>query len=157
MGRVRLLAVVLGLLAACEAPVEVRRTPFDPAEYARYASGGTAAIEGQAFLRTRDGQVRVGAGCTITINPVTSFSQEWWDRAVVAGEVLAPAPPEVMAASRTAIGDGDGRFRIEGLHAGDYFVVCPIYWEYAYGQTGGIARTKVTVAEGQTAHVVVTL
>ncbi len=57
-------ALFLGLATACATRVvaPVQRIPFPEAEYATLKMNGTAVIRGQAFLKTRGGDVKTAAG-----------------------------------------------------------------------------------------------
>jgi hypothetical protein len=87
MGRFVLMLVAILTVSCYSAPrTEMPRlVPFNEDEYLPYAGDGDATITGQAFLKTRGGDVKYGAGNTIFMNPVTSYSTEWMDRAILGG------------------------------------------------------------------------
>jgi hypothetical protein len=106
-------------------------------EYAPYEKAGTGVLVGQAFLKTRGGEVRYGAGNPVFLNPVTTFSTEWYTRHIVGGERLEETKdPIAVRNSRQTTADGNGNLRFEGLPAGDYCVACPIVWELPSGISG---------------------
>lgn len=149
------------MLAGCAVSPKPRLSTFNPEDYEPYVRSGTGRIVGQAFLVTRGGDVKLGAGRQVILNPVTPYSTEHYERHVLKGEPLEQPDPRVSQYSRETIADGEGRFRFDNLPAGEYYVLCWITWEVATGrystyQTGGIAHAKVTVREGETAEVVVT-
>jgi hypothetical protein len=149
-----LAAVFLG---GCVAPPQKRNAAFIESEYAPYDRAGTGAIEGQAFLKTRGGDVKTAAGNAIVIHPVTTYSTETYQRLCIGLEHLEAPDPRSSKYTRTTLGDVHGGFRFEGLPAGEYFVSSTITWEYQPGySTGSVAHAKVTVREGQTTKVVVT-
>ena len=153
------LALLATLLAACQtAPAQLapRRAVFVEAEYAPFAGTGSSSIEGQAFMRTRGGGVRYGAGCTVACNPATSYSTEWYERHVLGGERLAAHDRRTEPYLRTTVADAEGRFRFDGLPPGDYYLACQIVWDAGMMMTGGWACAKASVADGQVARVVVT-
>lgn len=144
------------LVAGCATTPQPRRATYSPEEYQRFRSDGSGVIEGQAFLVTIGGDVKVGAGREVWLNPVTTYSTEWYERGVIAYETLEPAPAEVPP-PRTTVADGEGRFRFERLPAGDYYLACRIDWAVSqYSMAGGVAHAKVTVVDGQTTKAVVT-
>jgi len=138
-----------------------RQATFVQAEYDPYAGKGSGSIAGQAFLKTRAGDVKFGAGETVNLNPVTSYSTEWFERAVLAGEALETPDERAAPYRRSCIADGSGQFRFEQLPAGEYYLACPIVWEYptqfGLAKTGGTAKARVTVQENQEARAIVTL
>ena len=110
--------------------------------------------------------MRKGAGSTIYMNPVTTYSTEWFERMVVGGQRLQP--PDARAPSaRQTIADSDGRFEFTDLPAGEYYLASPIFWEVPHQntfnpadiymvETGGIAFARATVAPGERKKVVMT-
>lgn len=126
---------------------------YDEAEYAPYATPGTGSISGQAFVKTRGGDVKYGAGNIVYLNPVTSYSTEWFEHAVLQEQVATAADERARKYCKEVRADGEGRFEFESLPAGEYYLACTIAWEVAgpYGltPTGGVAHAKVQVAAGQ--------
>jgi hypothetical protein len=161
----RLLAIlaVCVLSISCAAPrPKPRMTEVIASEYAPYEKAGTGVLVGQAFLKTRGGEVRYGAGNKVYLHPVTTFSTEWYTRQAVGGELLEPTQDPIAARNnRVTTADGNGNFRFEGLPAGEYYVVCPIVWE-AVGHlgylepTGGYAHAQVKVSDGKETRAIVT-
>src|SRR5688572_6996514 len=124
----------LALLASCVAvKPQPRLASFVDAEYAPYAQPGTGSIDGQAFLKTRSGDVKFGAGCEVSMNPVTSYSTEWYERLVIGYVHLEPPDPRSNPFNRKTIADGSGNFLFEGLAPGDYYLSCRITWEVPSG------------------------
>lgn len=158
------LLLSLALMAGCSKPYQ-RVALFVESEYAPYDRHGTAKIVGQAFIRTRRGEVKYGAGEWVVLNPVTSYSNEWFEVAVLQGEKMSPVDTRIGRYQQKVLADGEGRFKFSHVPAGRYYIVCPIFWVaeaslyegigYSWGE-GGIAYVTVTVAEGETAEVVVT-
>lgn len=147
-----LVIFVLACVPLRSAP-QPRRASFIEAEYAPYGKEGSGTITGQAFLKTMGGDVKYGAGNTVFMNPVTSYSTEWFERAILAQESLEPSDPRCQPYTKSVIADGEGRFEFEGLPAGEYYIGCLINWsvpgQYGMIPTGGVAHAKVRVAEGQ--------
>jgi hypothetical protein len=133
---------------------------FNFSEYSPYAREGTGVLTGQAFLRTRGGDVKYAAGREVTLNPVTAYSTEWYNRGVIAGKNLEEADARATPYNRVCTADGEGRFRFEKLPTGDYYVVSSVFWEIpgAWGlrRTGGNVYAQVHVTEGQTNELILT-
>lgn len=138
-----------------------RRRPYVAVEYAPFSGRGDGAVEGQAFLRTRGGDVKFGAGAVVALVPATSHGREWFERTVLGGEALEPEDPRAARFRRTTRADGFGGFAFEELPAGEYLLACEIRWEIADGRggtlpAGGWAHGTVLVRQGERARVVVT-
>jgi hypothetical protein len=135
-------------------------TVFNEQEFAPYAKKGTSSIVGQAFQKTRGGEVRYGAGETVLLIPVTSYSKELWHASLPGN---APAPnfdARLKNYIREVTADGMGNFEFNEIPAGEYYVECSIFWEVAgpYGmeQTGGVAKKQVKVIESEKLKVILT-
>lgn len=153
------LATVAALLlsAGCARQAIYQRTAeFREDEYAPFGKPGTARISGQAFLKTRGGDVKLGAGNQVFLNPKTSYSQEWFEQHVLAGKQLSDPDERARKYQRIMTADAQGGFSFDGLPAGEYFVACPIFWSTGSSTTGGWAFSRTTVTDGQQAIVVVT-
>ena len=66
------------------------------------------------------------AGSLVSLNPVTSYSTEWWNRTVVGGLNLRSADEREQKYLRTAETDSAGRFGFSDLPRGEYFVVAAL-------------------------------
>lgn len=144
--------------------VGTRHTKFDESQ-AKYAlDPGTAKVTGQAFLKTRGGDVKYGAGNTVMLIPACDYFTEDYERAVVNGENLEKPMPDLvgrfMPYVKKTVADGSGNFEFGNLAAGTYYVECPITWEVGAGlyatTTGGMAHARAVVKDGETIRVVAT-
>jgi hypothetical protein len=152
---------VLALATACALSTQPasRLVSFNSAEYAPYDRPGTGVIFGQVFLRTQAGEVRYGAGSEVYLDPVTSYSTEWWTRAVVGGRHLEPADAKALAYRKTSVADGEGRFVFPDLPAGEYYVVSSVFWEYVASgwttsSTGSMVGQRVRLGDNRRADLV---
>ncbi len=159
------LALALALSAAsCVVPQNqkpvTRLAKFDPTEYEWSKAEGSATIAGQAFVKTVGGDVKFGAGNEIVCNPVTTYSTEWFERLVRAGENLELADPRAEEFRRKTIADGNGNFTFEKLPAGEYYIGCFIRWSvwngYVMAPTGGNVGARVKVSDGESVRVILT-
>lgn len=148
------------LVACVVAPqVHQRQAQFIEAEYAFAAGKGTGRLTGQAFTKTRGGDVKFAAGNPVYLNPVTSYSTEWFELNIKQGIMLTPPDPRNEKYRRTTTADGSGNFEFEGLPAGDYYVASGIFWEVpgpnGLSRTGSSVGEKVTIKDGETTKVIV--
>jgi len=164
MKRLGLFGVSIGLavlgIAGCATPYQPQQI-FNMFEFFPYQTKGTATIRGSAFLKTRGGEVRLGAGNEVELVPLVPYIEERLQVGTIRGVPLPPRDSRVDAFSRKTIADAQGNFEFTGLPAGRYVLYCAIVWEVPFGsyttqQTGGTAYAVVTVKEGETAKVIVT-
>lgn len=147
--RLALATLLCVMISGCVYP---RMATFNAGEYAPYANPGTGSISGQAFLKTLGGEVRYGAGNEVYMNPVTSYSTEWFQETVMKNRTLKPADPRTEQFHWMVVADGMGNFKFENVADGDYYIVCPITWMVdAFTRTGDVVHATISVKNG--AHV----
>lgn len=160
------LAIVVLLLQSCTPLVPVT-TPADTdaatnvkcdlADWLPFDTPGTGTLEGQAFLRTRGGEVRVGAGSPVLLVPAVACVGYWYR---LAGSIWAtrdyfPADASFNAHIRRTIADAEGRFKFSGLPAGAYLIRSQVVWEvpdtnvFTNDLQGGIVGGEFAVKEGE--------
>ncbi|HEX7861712.1 MAG TPA: hypothetical protein VF773_15355 [Verrucomicrobiae bacterium] len=154
------LAAILFAIGCVAPQPKPFQTPFNEEEFAAYAKNGTGRIVGQAFLKTRAGDVKVGAGNTVQLAPVTPYTTEMRQRVTLNGERMLQADPRIEPYVRKTVADAGGNFEFANLPAGEYYLSCVITWEVPSGSvlipTGGIAYSTAKLGEGETVKVVVT-
>lgn len=169
MAHSKILSTKLALIGLCAMmvsgcagmmPPAKRNVAFDEEMFKSSIEPGTATITGQAFLKTRSGEVKFGAGNEVVCVPVNAYTIETQQRTIIGGENLEAPDSRYAKYRRVTQADGSGNFQFSNLPAGEYFISCIIQWEYAtsYGPmpTGGVAYVRVKVNEGETVKVVAT-
>lgn len=165
MLRIVLSVVVIASLATSCVPMRqppADRIPFPEAEYAALATKGTATVRAQAFLKTRGGDVKTAAGEEALLNPVTTYSQQWYDVSYVGGRDLKEGDPRQQPFIHRKVADAEGRFTFTDVPAGEYFVIARVVWDAPVGyqgalvQQGGWVAKKIAVKDGEQVDVIVT-
>jgi hypothetical protein len=128
------------------------------AEYDRFKVSGKSTLAGQAFLTQQNGGVVKAAGRTVTLDPVTSTSENWWYQAgrVYARRFSTPPSAGFTNARRSVTADADGRFKFTDLPAGSYYVRTEVTWEIGgYHPTqGGLVGKRVDIGENESKDVI---
>jgi hypothetical protein len=93
-----------------------RQVAFPAEEYAALPKTGSAAIAGRLSLNGTP-----GAGETVSVAPVTTYSAEAAEHAL-AGRAVEPADPRAREYTHTARTDTNGQFSLQGLPAGEFYV-----------------------------------
>lgn len=152
--------LLLTLCASCVTPPQPFRTAFNEQDFEPFKGAGTSTITGQAFLKTRGGDVKFGAGNQITLLPLTPYTAELRERATINGERLQAEDARLNKHRRTTVADGTGNFEFKNLPTGEYLLSCTITWEipsrYGATTTGGIAYGSAKVGPGETTKTILT-
>jgi hypothetical protein len=156
--RLPILLIACLVSTSCAISLAERQAQFVESEYAPYAGAGTARICGLAYIKTQRGEFKYGAGNETYLNPVTSYSTEWYTVSVIGGRSLTKADPKVLAYNRAIRADSEGRFCFENIPSGDYYLACPVVWVYGAdsGKIVAMAYAQVTVKDGETVNAVLT-
>ena len=139
-------------------PVEVRG--FDAAEVAYIREVGTNRIEGNAFLRQRNGGIVTCAGETVRLVPLGRFAKRYFRLRYVEQTPAtvdffdAPSYNEHVRETRC---DSDGRFSFTRVAPGDYFVETTVSWYlFSLGTQGGDIGYALQVrGDDTTEHIVI--
>lgn len=154
-------------LAGCAAQqrgeiVKLSRPDFPQAEYDKLAKTGTATVSGQVFLKTRGGDVKVGAGNPVILNPVTSYSRFAYENRLDRAGLTAP-DARLYKYMRETIADASGKFTFKNVPDGDYYVAGTVKWEAVQGGAyphlatqGGVIWKPITIKNGESVEVMVT-
>ncbi len=163
MKRTSLILTIFILLILCGCQqvryeaARVPRLPWPTEEYAQLQQHGDCTVTGQAFMKTRGGDVKVAAGSKVMLSPVTSYSTQFIDiivRRTNGYSVLEPetADSRVFNYLKTQIGDAEGRFKFTNVAEGEYYLYTTVLWEVPSStglkRQGGWLWQKITVKNG---------
>ena len=159
-----ILAICITCYGCAPLPTQqlVSRMPFPEQEYQALPTSGNAIVKGQAFLKTRGGDVKTAAGNAVILNPVTSYSKEWYAKEYLGGVPLEPPDHRLWNYVKKQVADASGRFTFKSVPAGDYFVTTVVTWEAPTGYGGGLqiqggsVTRRITVKDGDELDVIVT-
>ncbi|MGD1090116.1 MAG: hypothetical protein ABR955_15535, partial [Verrucomicrobiota bacterium] len=124
------IVALAALVAGCATQMT---TPFDESAFQPFVGKGTSTITGQAFQKTIGGDVKYGAGDEVSLIPATPYTTEMiqaWQKSARKNLLLLPPQitPQLQKYVREVIADGSGNFEFQNIPAGDYYIVCPIFW-----------------------------
>jgi len=123
------------------------RIPFPSDEYSKLATSGKSVIKGYAFFKTKDGDIKTAAGNEVILNPVTSYSNQWYEQDYLQRNRLAEADPRLWQYTKKKTADAEGRFIFNDVPPGDYYLVATILWEIPVGYYGAIEQQRKVVAK----------
>lgn len=122
---------------------------------------GTAIIKGQAFLKTKGGDVKLAAGNQIELNPVTSYSNQWYNIVYLNDEQLKDPDARVFDYIYKTQADAGGNFKFTKIPSGKYYLTTSIIWQipsniYDPQYSGGLVSKKITVNDNDSLDVILT-
>ncbi|RAU39285.1 hypothetical protein [Pseudomonas sp. RIT411] len=155
------LTLALALTAGCVSkPAPQPRIAFPVAEYNALPKEGTGVVEGQAFMKTVGGDVKFGAGSEVTLNPITSYSEQWYRHYYELRSPLQAADTRQDSYILTTQADGSGNFKFTDVPPGRYFVTSTVRWQapsqFGLTNQGGWLTNRITVSNGKTTRVMLT-
>lgn len=154
--------LIIFLLGCISNTQPLSRIPFPIDEYQSLNKKGTGVIKGQAFLKTRGGTVKTAAGNKVLLNPVTSYSRQWYIEGFLQDHPLENPDPRYNQYIYETTADADGRFEFINIPQGEYYLVTHVFWEVASISTsslltqGGYIVQKIIVKNDQTYKVILT-
>ncbi len=142
--------------------VPIERMDFPIEEYKALKTEGTGIVTGQAFLKTRGGDVKKAAGNGVLLNPVTSYSKQWYSESYLSQRPIGDSDYRYDNYQFRTVADGDGKFEFNGIPSGDYYLVTSIFWEAAVGhrgalvKQGGVVAKIISVQDGKELKIILT-
>lgn len=132
--------------------VKMERVRFPVAEYNRLAKVGKGTVKGNIFLKDAYAKRMPGRSTRLYLNPVTSYSKQWYDESYLGGYKMQKADSRLFNYLRFTASDKDGRFAFYGVPTGSYYLIgtvkCGSECGYATPKSIRIA-TQVTVKGNQ--------
>lgn len=131
---------------------KVDRITFPVSEYANLQKLGKGTIKGSIYLQDTLGRQIVGSGTRLYLNPVTSYSTQWYEESYVDGNRMKKADSRLFNYLKFTASDSNGRFGFYGVPSGSYYLIGTVKCaqECGFGGTKNIRiAKKVTVAGNQ--------
>lgn len=117
-------------LAGCRGEVE-KAIVFSAAEHQPYAAKGTAAIDGEGFLRRPNGWLARCSGGYVYLVPATPYFREWMQIYIKGGSVANAK--ELSGAHQSAMRktqcDMQGRFSFSDLPPGKWYALTKVSYD----------------------------
>ena len=106
-----------------EVPSEkLPRIAFPTKEYIALQRRGKGTVKGSIFLK--DGDTRILAkGTRLYLNPVTSYSEQWYNESYLEGNKLEKADKRLFNYLRFTASNNSGAFAFYGVPSGNYYLI----------------------------------
>lgn len=135
------------------------QSSYNDADFIQSAKGAVVNISGQAFSRTVGGDVKYGAGVTVSLFRSNKYTDEIVE-AINGGWRYVDADPKWQSYIIKTTADANGNFVFKNVAPGVYYLETVLTWQYAtqYGlkTTGGTIRSKIQVTQEQDQRFILT-
>jgi hypothetical protein len=129
----------------------IKRIAFPSDEYARLKTSGNSTIKGMIFI-TYNGQQITGRQTRLYLNPITSYSNQWYRESYLGGHKMKKVDKRLFNYLKFTASNSNGQFAFYSVPAGQYYVVGTVTCAQCGGKNISIAR-KVTVNGSNTISV----
>jgi hypothetical protein len=102
---------------------QTKRVAFPVSEYNRYSGVGKGTIKGMIFVKNSYGEKVFGSGTRLYLNPVTSYSNQWFTESYVGGKKMEKADSRLFNYLKFTASDDKGAFAFYGVPSGSYYLI----------------------------------
>lgn len=102
---------------------KMERIAFPVSEYNRLAKSGKGTVKGSIYLKDAYEKRIVGAGTRLYLNPITSYSQQWYNESYLGGHKMEKADSRLFNYLRFTASDSQGNFAFYGVPTGSYYLI----------------------------------
>ncbi|HQR73711.1 MAG TPA: carboxypeptidase regulatory-like domain-containing protein [Sulfurovum sp.] len=117
---------------------KVKRMAFPASEYANLQKLGKGTIKGSIYLKDPYGRQISGSGTRLYLNPVTSYSTQWYEESYLEGNTMQQADSRLFNYLKFTASDSSGRYGFYGVPSGSYYLIGTV----KCGQECGFSGTK---------------
>jgi len=109
-----------------DTPME--RMAFPVEEYSRLKKRGYSTVIGTIYVEnSNSGEKIMGKKVKLWLNPVTSYSNQWYQQDYLGGYKLSKIDKRIFNYMKLEYSKLDGSFRFSGVPRGDYYLVGSVH------------------------------
>ncbi len=132
---------------------KMARIEFPESEYYRLARTGKGTVKGTIYVKDAYNDKRIlGASTRLYLNPITSYSEQWYEESYLGGYKMQAADPRLFNYLKFTASDKNGKFAFYGVPSGSYYLIGTVKCgeECGYDSMKNIRiATKVSVRGNQ--------
>ena len=102
---------------------KMKRVPFPVSEYNSLAKSGKGTVKGTIYVTAPNGNKVVGGGTRLYLNPVTSYSNQWYNDSYIAGNKMEKADSRLFNYLKFTAAEASGAFAFYGVPSGSYYLI----------------------------------
>ncbi len=114
---------VSGLNSKIQTQEIVTRIPFPIDEYKKLHKSGNSTVRGTLYVVNAQGERIVGKRTRLYLNPVTSYSKQWYQESYLGGKRLGKADSRLFNYLKFSTSDKNGHFSFDNVPAGRYYLI----------------------------------
>jgi len=103
--------------------VKMERIAFPTSEYYSLPRSGRATIKGTIYITDSYGNRVLGAGTRLYLNPVTSYSKQWYVESYLGGNRIQKADSRLFNYLKFTAANSSGKFAFYGVPNGSYYLI----------------------------------
>ena len=100
----------------------MERVPFPISEYKALPRQGKGSIRGSIYVKNGNGKKVFGKSTRLYLNPVTSYSTQWYEESYISGYKLQKEDGRLYNYLRITASDSEGKFAFHGVPSGHYYI-----------------------------------
>jgi hypothetical protein len=131
---------------------KMARISFPVEEYNRLPKTGKGTVKGAIYVKDAYDKRVAGTGTRLYLNPVTSYSDQWYEESYLGGSKMEKADQRLFNYLRFTASDSSGNFAFYGVPTGKYYLIgtvtCGTECGYDSAKSIRIA-TQVTIVGNQ--------
>jgi len=101
----------------------VQRIPFPEDEYNSLPTSGNASVKGKIYLITAGGNKIYGKHTRLYLNPVTSYSTQWYQKSYLGGAKMSKVDSRLYKYLKFTTSDSNGNFEFLNIPNGSYYLI----------------------------------
>jgi len=101
----------------------VKRVPFPEDEYKNLKKRGSITVKGNIYLRTTSGSIIYGKHTRLYLNPVTSYSTQWYEKSYLGGAKMSKVDTRLFNYLKFTTSNSSGRFEFLNVPSGNYYLI----------------------------------
>jgi len=102
---------------------KMARIAFPESEYYRLARTGKGTIKGTIYVKDYYDKRVLGASTRLYLNPITSYSEQWYQESYLGGYKMQEADPRLFNYLKFTASDKNGKFAFYGVPSGSYYLI----------------------------------
>ncbi len=99
------------------------RIAFPSAEYKQLSRTGKGTVKGSIFVKNSSAERIVGKNTRLYLNPVTSYSEQWYNESYLDGHKMEKADSRLFNYLRFTASNANGEFAFYGVPSGSYYLI----------------------------------